>query len=131
MSLLERLRSRPWALPLARTAFLAALLAVFIAGVIPEEDHPPDLFGWDKANHFAAFYVLAVIGAAAFPRLSLWVLGAWLSAFGAGIELVQAIPMVHRDADVMDWLTDTVAILAALGPVALARWRRGFEPPRS
>jgi hypothetical protein len=122
VKLLERLGAQPWALPLARVGFWVTLLGVFAAAEVPSK-HPPDLFGWDKANHFAAFYALSVLGAGAFPRLSLLALGAWLSAFGALIELVQALPFIHRDADVVDWLTDTAAVAAALCPLLLARWR--------
>ena len=128
--MLDKLRAQPWVLPLARWLFWIVGLGVFVAAVIPKEDHPPDLFGWDKANHFAAFYGLSILGAAAFPRLSLAILGAWLSGFGGAIELVQALPFVHRDCDVMDWLTDTAGVLAALCPLLLARWRGGDpEPP--
>jgi hypothetical protein len=123
VTLIDNLRARPWALPLARGVFVALALAVFVAAVIPRQDHPPDLFGWDKANHFAAFYALSVVGAGAFPRYRLWALGAWLSGFGAAIELVQALPFVDRDSDVMDWLADSCGVLAALAPVLLARWR--------
>ena len=131
MKLLERLGAQPWALPLARAAFWIALLGVFVAAEIPDKDHPPDLFGWDKANHFFAFWVLSVLGAGAFPRRSLIALGLWLSGFGALIELVQMLPFIHRDADPIDWLTDTVAVLAALAPVLLARWRALFPPRQS
>lgn len=129
VKLLDRLRAQPWALPLARWVFWLTGVGVFIAAVIPKEDHPPDIFGWDKANHFAAFYTLGVLGAAAFPRVSLLVLGACLSGFGAAIELVQAIPFVHRDCDVWDWVTDTVGVLAALCPLLLALWRRERQDP--
>ena len=128
MRLLERLRAQPWVLPLGRAVFWMVCLGVLAAAVIPRSDHPPDLFGWDKANHFAAFYTLAVLGAAAFPRLSPLVLGAWLSGFGAAIEVVQGLPLVQRDSDPVDWLTDTVGILAALAPLLLALWRRGYRP---
>ena len=131
MRVFERLRSQPWTLPLARAAFWVTALAVFIAAVIPAPDHPPDLFGWDKANHFFAFYVLAVLGAFAFPRLPPITLGLGLSGFGAAIEIVQAIPIVQRDCDVMDWLTDSVGVLAVLAPLAISQWRAGFpRPPR-
>jgi hypothetical protein len=42
--------------------------------------------------------------------------------FGAVIEVVQAIPMLHRDSDVMDWIADTAAVLVVL---LLIRWWRG------
>jgi hypothetical protein len=41
-----------------------------------------------------------------------------LSAFGAIIEVLQAIPALNRDSDPVDWLADTVAaalVLAAVG----------------
>jgi hypothetical protein len=127
LTLLDRLRSSPRVLLAARAGFWIACAVVAGAAVIPSEDHPPDLFGWDKANHFVAFYGVALIGALAFPRLSVLVLGAWLSGLGALIEVIQAIPMLHRDADVLDWVTDSAGILAALAPLAVAAWRAGFE----
>jgi hypothetical protein len=47
---------------------------------------------------------------------------AGLSLFGAFIEVVQAIPELHRDSDVLDWLADTVAVAVVL---LLVRWWRG------
>lgn len=87
----------------------------------------PHLFPWDKAEHFAAFYVLSFLAAGAYPRASLVIVALWLSLFGAGIELVQALPFVHRDCDIWDWVADTLAILAALAPILLERWRRAAD----
>ncbi len=86
------------------------------------------LFPWDKAEHFTAFYVLTGLAAAAFPQHKILFLAAALSGFGALIELVQALPMMHRDGDVQDWLADTLAVGAALAPMALLPWRRRFWP---
>jgi hypothetical protein len=47
----------------------------------------------------------------------------WLSLFGAFIEVVQAIPALHRDSDVLDWLADTAAAGAILLLVRLRRAR--------
>ncbi len=44
-----------------------------------------------------------------------------LSLFGALIEVVQAIPALHRDSDVLDWLADTVAVVVVL---LIVRWWR-------
>jgi hypothetical protein len=88
----------------------------------------PHLFPWDKAEHFAAFYVLAVLAAAAAPRVSLWRLGLLLSMLGGAIELVQAIPMLGRDCDVFDWAADTAAVLCAYVPAMLPLWRSRFWP---
>jgi len=81
------------------------------------------LFHWDKAEHFTAFYVLALLAAVAFPRRPLLSLAIALSALGAGIEVVQALPFVDRDSDFWDWFTDTLAITAAFLPVMLTNWR--------
>jgi VanZ family protein len=109
----------------AQLVFLAALVVTFVAAVMPAHA-APKIFPWDKAEHFAAFYVLTVLSVAAFPRQRLLALAAALSAFGAGIELVQALPFVNRDCDLLDWVADTVAIVAALAPMALVRWRALF-----
>lgn len=75
------------------------------------------LFHWDKAEHFAAFYVLTVLALAAFPRRPLAWIVVTLSALGAGIEVVQALPIVARDSDAWDWMADTLAIGAAVLPL--------------
>ncbi|OWQ87665.1 hypothetical protein CDN99_18560 [Roseateles aquatilis] len=90
--------------------------------------HPPpeaDL-GWDKANHFAAFASLAVVGmqclrAGARRR---WIVLAWLLAFGILIELVQSqIP--GRDAELQDVIADMIG--AAIGLAAHALLMRLVE----
>jgi hypothetical protein len=107
---------------LARCAFFAALVFTFYSAVIPPA-HAVQLVPWDKAEHFIAFYALTGLGVAAYPRARLWVIAALLSAFGALIEFVQGLPMVHRDRDFWDWVADTLAILAALSPMLLVWWR--------
>ena len=129
MKLLDDLRARPWTLPALRAIFWLALAYLLVAAVLPKQIDPPNLFGWDKANHFAAFYGLSVLGAAAYPRSPPLILGAWLAGFGALIELGQALPWVGRDANLHDWLFDIAGVLAALGPLALASWRRGYARP--
>ncbi|HEX4078599.1 MAG TPA: hypothetical protein VHX61_06970 [Rhizomicrobium sp.] len=106
----------------AQLVFWATLVFTFTAAVMPAHQ-APQLFPWDKAEHFAAFYTLTVLGSAAFPHRSLLAIAVALSAFGAGIELVQALPIVHRDCDFWDWFADTVAVVAALGPLVLTPWR--------
>jgi VanZ family protein len=109
-------------LRLLQAGFWAALVFTLFSAFAPVR-HVENLLPWDKAQHFLAFYVLSVLGAAAFPKRSLIVIGSVLSGVGAVIELVQATPLVARDAEVFDWVADTVAIVAALGPVLLMQWR--------
>ena len=78
--------------------------------------HPPRLPGdpSDKVQHVIAFATLGLLGGFAYPRLPALRLVAGLSLFGALIELVQAIPALNRDSDVIDWLADTAASGIAL-----------------
>lgn len=108
---------------LAEATFWAALIFTVVCAIIPPS-RAPQLMPWDKAEHFLAFYVLTVLAAAAFPRERLLKLAALLSVFGGLIELIQALPIVHRDCDYWDWVADTVAIAAALGPLLLPSWRQ-------
>jgi hypothetical protein len=108
---------------LAQCGFFAALLFTFYSAVIPPQK-AVQLVPWDKAEHFIAFYALTGLAAAAFPRRPLLLVAALLSGFGALIEFVQGLPIVHRDRDFWDWVADTLAILAALAPMLLVWWRR-------
>lgn len=88
-----------------------------------ELPHPPAIPGNpnDKLQHVTAFATLALLGSFAYPSTSLVILFLRLSLFGAFIEVVQAIPFLHRDSDILDWLADTLAII----PVLLAvGWQR-------
>ena len=107
---------------LAMPLFWATLAFTFYMAVKPVTGGQ-SLFPWDKAEHFTAFYVLTGIGAAAFSRRPLWLVGALLSAFGALIEIVQATPLVHRDCDFWDWVADTLGVLAVIAPTLLPAWR--------
>jgi hypothetical protein len=112
-----------WLIRLAQAAFFAALIFTFYSAVIPPQK-AVQLVPWDKAEHFLAFYALTGLGVAAFPRRNLFLVAALLSAFGAFIEFVQGLAIVHRDRDFWDWVADTVAIVMALAPMILVWWRR-------
>ena len=109
--------------PLRRLLFWAAALFAFVMAVIP---HPPQLPGnpSDKLQHMAAFATLGVLGAWAYARLPLLWLLAGLAAFGAFIEIVQAIPFLHRDSELMDWVADVAAAAVVLLFVWWWRTRR-------
>jgi hypothetical protein len=85
--------------------------------------HPPQVPGApsDKMQHVIAFATLGLLGGWAYPGSAVLQFVLRLSLFGAFIELVQAIPALHRDSDVLDWVADTIACAAAL---ALVRWWR-------
>ncbi|MDE2563563.1 MAG: hypothetical protein KGL48_15070 [Sphingomonadales bacterium] len=79
----------------------------------------------DKLQHMAAFFVLTGVALLAWPRISRLRLVVVLSLYGALIEVLQAIPTLHRDSDWHDWAADTVAILIAvpLGTLVLRHFR--------
>jgi hypothetical protein len=103
-----------------RAAFWVAAALAFAMALLPQ---PPQLPGSpsDKLLHVAAFAVLAGLASFAYPRTSVLRLLIALSAFGASIEILQAIPRLNRDCDPIDWVSDTVAAGIVL---ALLRWRR-------
>lgn len=77
---------------------------------------PPQLPGLpdDKVQHIIAFLVLGMLARLAYRRERLLVLLLGLSLFGAAIEVLQTIPMLHRDGDPLDWLADTGAAAVVL-----------------
>ncbi|MBC9030923.1 hypothetical protein IAG41_00815 [Sphingomonas sp. JC676] len=110
-------------MPRNRLFLLVFCLAVAFTFVMATLPHPPRIPGnpQDKIQHITAFVVLTVLAISAFPRTRLLYIVPGLSAFGALIEFVQAIPALHRDSDWRDWLADTVAILGALLVTRLLR----------
>jgi hypothetical protein len=106
-----------------RLGFWVAALGVFAMAVLPMH-HGNSFLPWDKAQHFVAFYTLTVLALLAFPRVHVLMPAVALSGFGALIEVVQGLPIVHRDCDWHDWLADSIAIAAVLIPMQLVRLRR-------
>ena len=105
----------------ARLIFWAAFTFAFVMAVLP---HPPEVPGdpSDKLQHIMAFVTLALVGSIAYPDVPLLPLFLRLSVFGAFIEVVQAIPSLHRDSDIWDWVADTAA--SGLTLLIVFWWRR-------
>jgi VanZ family protein len=106
-----------------RTAFWGAALFALVMASLP---HPPSLPGTpsDKIQHIIAFVTLTGLAAFAYPAARVSVIFLALAAFGGAIELVQAIPALHRDASLLDWLADVSAVGTALAAVAALRLLR-------
>lgn len=79
----------------------------------------------DKLQHMAAFATLAALGKGAYPARSTLGFLVSLSAFGALIELLQALPIIHRDSDPVDLLVDVCAVAIVL--VSFWWWQRVRE----
>lgn len=104
-------------------AFWGALAVAVTMAVLPHPPYTPiDRFG-DKTEHMLAFATLAGLAQIAWPRAPRWRILAGLSAVGAGIEFVQMLPALHRDAEFADWIADTLAIalVLAIGWVLIGR----------
>jgi hypothetical protein len=109
---------RPW----WQLLFAAATLFAVTMALLP---HPPQVpIEGDKYQHMLAFGVLTILCVMAYPEAQLLRIGERLSFLGAMIELVQSIPMLHRDCDIMDWAADTSIIIGVLAIVALSRRSR-------
>lgn len=106
---------------LARLALFAATAFAVTMALLP---HPPGVVEvGDKYQHMLAFATLSVLAALAYPDEPLFRLGERLSFLGALIEVLQAIPALGRDCDILDWVADTAAIAAVLGVILVARRR--------
>ncbi|WP_334655744.1 hypothetical protein [Sphingomonas panaciterrae] len=102
-----------------RLILLAALVFAVTMALLP---HPPKVpIDSDKYQHMLAFGTLTILSVLAFPQTPLLRIGERLSFLGAMIEVVQSIPVLHRDCDIMDWVADTAVIIGMLVVVAISR----------
>ena len=112
-----------------RVAFYATTLVATAAALVPSVPFEPGFAYSDKVQHFAVFFVLAGLALRGFPHAPRQLIVERLSFFGAGIEVLQSIPALHRDCDVFDWATDTVgaaiAVLLVVQLVPALRTRAG------
>ena len=123
----------PWIRRAGAWLFLPALVVVAWGELTP---HPPnvveEVFGWDKAEHFTAYFGLALLACVAWGlrRSLVWVfLG--VMAIGGTLEILQSF--VGRDAEWLDMLANTLgAICGTLLAIVYLRWPRrlvGTPPP--
>ena len=111
---------RPW---LWLGLWLAAILVVVVASLLPATDLPPVPTGADKLEHFAGYAVLAAIAVQLFAtRAALWRAGAALVALGIALELAQFLFTSTRMMDGRDALANALGVAAGLATV-LTPWR--------
>ena len=102
-----------------RRAFWLALIVTLAMALLP---NPPTMRAADKVQHMAAFAALTSLAALGFPGLRLRVIFVWMAALGLAIEVLQMIPILHRNAQASDWLADCAATLATLLLWGALRW---------
>ena len=114
-----------------RTLAILSCVGVVAAALLPDNDGQIHMTDIDKVDHIIAFGTLSVLAVLALPKTSsLWI-GAALVMLGGAIELIQGLPIVHRDCSVWDWLADTVAIALGLALVKIHRMRQRRASNRS
>lgn len=101
--------------------FALACIITLLAALLPFARDLPGQLG-DKIQHAIAFVVLTVLAALAFPSVRPAFLILSMAGLGGAIELLQLLPIIHRDAEMADWVTDCAAILVATPIAVLARW---------
>jgi hypothetical protein len=113
----------PWPLAMAALAALAwAVIAVTLAALAPPS-YVPRIFHSSHVEHLAAFYIVALIGAAAFPRLKLFRLTAVLVVFAALLAAIRAFQPAHQLSSMEDLLCDIAGVWAAIVPILVGRLR--------
>jgi hypothetical protein len=97
---------------IARWAFWPSLLTILALTLAPlaKEVEPPSLLSYDKFQHFTAFAGLASLAGLGWGLRNAFRVGLGISAVAASIEILQALPIVHRDPSFWDWTADIVGI---------------------
>jgi len=112
---------------LARLAFGASALAIPAAVYLPS--FPLHFARSHYIEHFAAYYVAALWGLAALPRVRLRHIAAGYAVFATVVEALH-LPGGARLSDlVRNWTADAGGLAAAIAPVVFERFRRRFQPP--
>jgi VanZ family protein len=113
-----------------RIVFWSALLIAYVCAVLP---NGPEIGSSDKDGHVLAFVTLAGLARLGWSKRGALRIAVALLLFGIFIELSQATPIVHRDADVWDVVADSCGILLGLGlgSLALFAFRRRIHRAQS
>jgi VanZ family protein len=136
MSVSEVQIARTPAVPSLRLARLwwsvgwAMVLYITVSCLEPAR-YVPNLHLWDKAEHALGFFGMSVWFGGLVRRSRYPIVAALMLAFGGAIEIAQGTMGLGRDADILDWVADSVGVAVAvallyLGLGGWARWIEGF-----
>jgi VanZ family protein len=95
-----------------RISFVIALIAGFWLSLLPAPEGVQWLAWQDKAEHFAFFVLLALLGVAAWTTRPGGVAGALL-LYGLAMEVAQSFTP-YRLGDPLDWVADALGVGAGL-----------------
>ena len=110
---------------LARIGFVASATAIVMAVILPP-DVTPHFARSRYLEHFAAFYVAALFGLAAWPRRRLRKIAAAYVAFASVLEPTHLIAGAPLMPVFGNWVADLGGLAAACAPVVFERFRRRF-----
>jgi len=120
MKLFQYLSKREW-----KILFFIASIAILILALLPNGGGIDT--GWDKANHFIAFFTLSFLlnraSSTIYARLRNMIS---LVGFGILIEVLQSF-VKYRDSDFSDVIADSVGILTFQLLLSLYRLIRSFK----
>jgi hypothetical protein len=113
----------------ALAALAWAVIAVTLAALAPPA-YVPHIFHSSHVEHLAAFYIVTLVGAAGFARLSLLRLSAAMIGFALALAAVRAFEPAHQLSVTEDLLCDIAGVWAAAAPILVGRLRdrRGVIP---
>ncbi len=86
----------------------------------------PHIFYSFHVEHFAAFYILAVVAAAGLPRQTLTALTLGLIAFAVVLEVIRMLTPAHRLTSAEDLICDIAGVMAGYAPILVGRFRNGL-----
>ena len=109
----------------ARLAFLGAIVAIVIAVFLPPW-MVPDFVKSHYLQHFAAFYVAALAGLAAMPRVRLRTLATGYFLFATLLEASHLPAGAPLGPLIDNWVADLGGLAAAYAPIIVERFRRRF-----
>jgi len=113
---------------LARAAFLGAVVAIVTAVFLPASV-VPQFVRSHYLQHFAAFYVVGLLGLAASPRTKIRNVVSGLFLFASVLEASHLLGGARWEPLLDNWVADLGGLAAAVAPIWVARFRRRFERP--
>jgi hypothetical protein len=113
---------------LARAAFLGAVVAIVTAVFLPATV-VPQFVRSHYLQHFAAFYVVGLLGLAASPRTKIRNVVSGLFLFASILEASHLLGGARWEPLLDNWVADLGGLAAAVAPIWVARFRRRFERP--
>jgi len=113
---------------LARAAFLGAVVAIVTAVFLPASV-VPQFVRSHYLQHFAAFYVVGLLGLAASPRTKIRNVLSGLFLFASVLEASHLLGGARWEPLLDNWVADLGGLAAAVAPIWVARFRRRFERP--